>query len=148
MKLTGNRILHASPEAIFALLMDTDVLTRITPGITQLKETGPDEYDAIADVKIGPVSGSFKGKVNIKDKKENQGFTLAVVQNSKIGNVSADVAIALQPVDNQKTEMSFQGLAKMSGLLARTGQRVLSGVANTLTKQFFSALEQELVKAA
>lgn len=128
--------------------MDTDSLARITPGVNKLEETGPDQYDAVADVKIGPVSGSFKGKVNLKDKQEPEQFTLNVVQNSKIGNVSADVHIHLKKLDDDKTEMSFEGLAKMSGLLARTGQRVMSGVANTLTKQFFSALDDEVAQVA
>ncbi|HAK78420.1 MAG TPA: carbon monoxide dehydrogenase, partial [Runella sp.] len=36
------------------------------------------------------------------------------------------------------------GKADMSGLLARTGNRVMSGVASTLTKQFFKNFEDEL----
>lgn len=148
MKLTGKHILNAPPERIWTILMDTDSLARITPGVNKLEETGPDQYDAVADVKIGPVSGSFKGKVNLKDKQEPEQFTLNVVQNSKIGNVSADVHIHLKKLDDDKTEMSFEGLAKMSGLLARTGQRVMSGVANTLTKQFFSALDDEVAQVA
>lgn len=148
MKLTGKHTLNAPPERVWAILMDTDSLARITPGVSKLEETGPDQYDAVADVKIGPVSGSFKGKVNLKDKQEPEQFTLNVVQNSKIGNVSADVHIHLQALDDDKTEMSFEGLAKMSGLLARTGQRVMSGVANTLTKQFFAALDNEVAQVA
>lgn len=148
MKLTGKHTLNAPPERIWAILMDTDSLARITPGITKLEETGPDQYDAIADVKIGPVSGSFKGKVNLKEKHEPEQFTLNVVQNSKIGNVSADVHIHLRQLEDNKTEMSFEGLAKMSGLLARTGQRVMSGVATTLTRQFFSALDNEIAQVA
>jgi len=148
MKLTGKHTLNAPPERVWAILMDTDSLARITPGVSHLEETGPDQYNAIADVKIGPVSGSFKGKVNLKDKQEPEQFTLNVVQNSKIGNVSADVHINLKQLDDDKTEMSFEGLAKMSGLLARTGQRVMSGVASTLTKQFFSALDDEVGQVA
>lgn len=148
MKLTGKHTFGAPPEAIYNILMDTEALARITPGITELEETDTDQYDAIADVKIGPVSGSFKGKVKLTDKKPNEGFSMSVSQNSKIGNVNADVHIHLEPTGDQQTQMSFEGLANMSGLLARTGQRVLSGVASTLTKQFFSAMEDEIKQRA
>lgn len=146
MHLKGNHTFNASPEQIWKLLMDPEVLARITPGINKLEPTGEDQYSAIAEVKMGPVKGSFKGDLEVADKKEPEHFLLKVQQKSKIGNVAADVSIDLASADNGHTELAFDGKAKLSGLLARTGQRVLSGVASTLTKQFFSALEEELEK--
>ena len=124
--------------------MDANQLAKITPGVSRLEEVETDKYKAISNVKIGPVKGSFSGNLEVADKAENESFLLKVKQNSKIGNVAADVSIKLTAIDEQTTEMEFDGKAKLSGLLARTGQRVLSGVANTLTKQFFEALEQEI----
>jgi len=144
MNLKGNHQFHASSKAIWDCLMNPEVLARITPGISRLEQTEEDQYKAIADVKIGPVKGSFEGDLKVAEKKEPQSFVLKITQKSKIGNVSADVAIALKEKKDGQTEMEFDGKAKLSGLLARTGQRVLSGVANTLTKQFFKALEKEL----
>lgn len=144
MHLTGKHTFKASNDTLWNMLMDTDVLTRVTPGISKLEEIEKDRYKAIADVKMGPVSGSFQGEMEVADKSKPESFVLKVKQNSRIGNVAADVAIHLQPVSSDETVMSFDGDAKLSGLLARTGQRVLSGVANTLTKQFFKSLEEEI----
>jgi len=128
--------------------MDPEFLARVTPGVTRLERTGDDTYEAIADIKMGPVKGSFSGDLAIKDKQEPGSFVLEVSQKSKIGNVSATIDLALESADENSTVMTFDGKAKLSGLLARMGQRVLSGVANTLTKQFFAALEEELSKTA
>jgi uncharacterized protein len=144
MHLTGNKLLNASAEKIWAILMDADMLAKITPAVSRLEPTGNDTYKAIADVKIGPVKGSFSGNLAVLDKKDHESFLLRVNQNSKIGNVAADVQIYLKAISDTQTEMSFVGDAKMSGLLAATGQRVVSGVANMLTEQFFEALEKEL----
>lgn len=144
MNLKGSYTLPTSAQVIWDKLMDTDTLARITPGVSKLEATGEDTYTAISQVKIGPVNGSFKGDLAIIDKQEPYSFTLQVKQKSKIGNVSADVAILINAISDNETEVSFDGKAKLSGLLARTGQRVLSGVANTLSKQFFKALENEL----
>jgi uncharacterized protein len=144
MHLTGNKLLNASTEKIWAILMDADMLAKITPAVSRLEPTGNDTYKAIADVKIGPVKGSFSGDLSVLDKKENESFLLRVNQKSKMGNVAADVQIYLKAISDTQTEMSFVGDAKMSGLLAATGQRVVSGVANMLTEQFFEALEKEL----
>ncbi|MCW3111017.1 MAG: carbon monoxide dehydrogenase subunit, partial [Segetibacter sp.] len=43
-----------------------------------------------------------------------------------------------------QTDVTFDGEVKISGMLATMGQRVIGGVANTLTKQFFNNLEKEL----
>jgi carbon monoxide dehydrogenase subunit G len=144
MKLKGQHNFNATPDTLWEKLMDPDTLARVTPGVSRLERKGDDHFEAMADVKLGPVKGTFKGELSVLDKKEPEHFTLNIQQKSKIGNVNADVNIHLKPVSEKETEMSFDGKAKLSGLLARTGQRVLSGVANTLTKQFFSAMEEEL----
>ncbi len=124
--------------------MDTDILARVVPGVSRLEKTAENEYNAIAEIKLGPVSGSFSGTLSLGDIQENEGYTLHVKQNSKIGNADAIVKIALNPVSDEQTEISFDGDARLSGLLARTGNRVISGVATTLTKQFFNNFEEEL----
>lgn len=144
MHLKGKHTLNTSTSNLWSILMDADQLAKITPGVSKLEEIETDKYKAISNVKIGPVKGSFSGDLEVADKAENQSFLLKVKQNSKIGNVAADVNIKLTAIDEQTTEMEFDGKARLSGLLARTGQRVLSGVANTLTKQFFEALEKEI----
>ena len=144
MELTGTHTVDAGPDKVWSLLMNTEALARITPGISRLEATGENTFKAISNVKIGPVSGSFAGDLEMVDIIPNKGFRLMVTQNSKIGNVAAEVGIKLSEPEPGKTEISFDGLAKLSGLLARTGNRVLSGVASTLTKQFFQALEAEI----
>ncbi len=77
---------------------------------------------------------------------EEKGFTLKVQQNSKIGNANAAIKISLLLVNEKQTEVAFDGDVKLSGMLAAMGQRLIGGVSNTLTKQFFSNLEKELEK--
>jgi carbon monoxide dehydrogenase subunit G len=144
MHLEGTHTLSAPPEQIWQLLMDTDVLARITPAISRLEPLGEDKYKAVAEVKLGPVKGSFDGEMELSDKKEPEHFTLHIRQNSRMGNVNAEGRIALQPADNAETKVAFSGDAKLSGTLARMGQRVIGGVANSMVRQFFQNLEEEL----
>ena len=144
MNLTGSHTFKAQAQEIWDLLMDPDTLAKITPGISKLELTGDDSYKALAEVKIGPVKGTFKGQVDVKEKVEPQSFVLGVKQKSTIGNANADVLIKLDQQEDEVCVVSFEGKAKLSGLLARTGQRVIAGVANALSKQFFVALEKEI----
>lgn len=144
MNLKGKHTYNTSAQEIWNILMNTEKLAKITPGVSRLEETGTDQYNAVSEIKIGPVKGAFKGDLFLEDKKEPNEFTLKVKQLSKIGNADATVQIQINELNDKECELAFNGKAKLSGTLARTGQRVLTGVANTLTKQFFKALEEEV----
>ncbi len=144
MKLNGEHVLQAPRRVIWDILMDPNLLVKITPGISELRKLDESKFEAISEVKIGPVKGRFTGDLSLEELVEPEHFVLHVKQNSKIGNVNAEVKIYLDEEGNGHTRLSFDGKAQMSGLLARTGARVVSGVANSLTKQFFTAFEKEL----
>ena len=146
MQLAGKYVLHAAPPKVWATLMNKDSLVNIVPGISRLEETGDHSLKSILDLKLGPVSGSFTGNLQLADLQEPNAFTLKAQQNSKIGNANAAIKINLAPVGDGDTEIVFDGDVKLSGILASMGQRVMGGVSNTLTKQFFSNLEKELAK--
>ena len=147
MQLTGNQIVNAVPSRVWQLLMDPNSLAKVVPGITRLEELSENSFKSILNIKIGPVSGTFSGNLQLEDIVEQKSFTLKAQQNSKIGNANAAVKINLEPVDDKQTEVMFDGDVKLSGVLASMGQRVIGGVANTLTKQFFNNLENELAVA-
>jgi len=148
MQLTGKQVLNAAPSKVWAMLMDTDTLAKVIPGITTLQRVGENSYTSTLQIKLGPVNGSFSGNLQLEDVTEPKNFILKVQQKSKVGNANAAIKVDLIPLDNTQTEVAFDGDAKLSGLLAGMGQRVISGVANTLTKQFFTNLEKELASSS
>jgi len=148
MQLTGKQVLNAAPAQVWEKLMDVDTLARIMPGVSSLERVGDNAFIATLQLKLGPVNGSFSGNMQLEDITEEKNFTLKVQQSSKVGNANAAVKVNLAPVDANHTEVSFDGDARLSGILAGMGQRVIGGVANTLTKQFFNNLEKELAHSA
>src|SRR5688500_13926467 len=137
MQLSGQRSFKADNKAIWNLLMNPDSLARIIPGISKLEKTAENIYKSVLEIKIGPVSGYFEGTVELDELVENSSFNLKARQNSKIGDANASVRIILSQVNLSETDLAFNGEVKLTGLLARMGQRMVSGVANTLIKQFF-----------
>ena len=146
MELKGRHTVHATPATLWNMLMDTDILSRIVPGISRLEKTGDNSYKSILEIKMGPVSGSFTGSLQMENIEEAKGFTLNVQQNSSIGNANAAIKIELIPVNPDETEVAFDGDVRVTGLLASMGQRILGSAANVLTKQFFANLDRELKK--
>jgi len=146
MELKGRHTVNASPATLWNMLMDTDTLSKIVPGISKLEKTGDNTYKSILEIKIGPVGGSFTGNLQMENIEEQKGFTLKVQQNSSIGNANAAIKIELIPANANETEVAFEGEVKVTGLLASMGQRILGSAANMLTKQFFANLDHELAK--
>jgi carbon monoxide dehydrogenase subunit G len=146
MQLTGRQKVNATPATLWNMLMDTDTLSKIVPGISKLEKTGDNSYKSILEIKIGPVGGSFTGNLQMEDVDDQKGFTLKVQQSSSIGNANAAIRIELVPVTDKETEVAFDGDVKVTGLLASIGQRILGSAANVLTKQFFTNLDTELAK--
>ena len=144
MHLNGKNILHATPEKVWALLMDIEKLSKIVPGITRLEKIAENSYRSILEIKLGPVKASFTGQLDLEDIRELESFTLKVQQNSKIGNANSSIKVDITPVEENKTEDSFDGDVRMSGMLASMGHRVMGGVSHTLANQFFANMEKEL----
>jgi len=144
MKINGTYQLNASTDVVWNMLMDAEVLERVTPGVKKLDPKGPDSYNAISEVRIGPVKGTFEGNLSVKDKVQEESCLLVVDQKSKSGNVIAEIGMQFIPQEGDTTEIKYTGEAKLSGMLARMGQRIMSGVVSTLSKQFFQALEKEV----
>jgi carbon monoxide dehydrogenase subunit G len=54
--------------------------------------------------------------------------------------------IELMPISGNETEVVFGGEVTISGLMSMMGQKVLGGVTDMLTKQFFANLDHEIAK--
>ena len=148
MELNGSQKVNATPATLWNMLMDTDTLSKIVPGISRLEKTGDHTYKSVLDIKVGPVGGSFTGNLQMEDIVEQKGFTLKVHQSSSVGNANAVIKIELVPVGADETEVAFGGGVKVTGLLASMGQRMLGSLFNVLTKQFFANLDRELTSVS
>ena len=83
MQLTGNHVVEASPAKVWALLMDTDTLARIVPGVTKLEKIDDTTFKSTLGVKLGPVSAAFNGNLQMENVMEEKGFTLKFSKTAK-----------------------------------------------------------------
>ncbi|MFT6321303.1 MAG: carbon monoxide dehydrogenase subunit G [Granulosicoccus sp.] len=139
MKLKGNYDFKVSRTQLWIYLMDPIVLVKITPGVSRLETLGEDKFKSISVIKIGPVKASFIGKLKVVDKNHPASFVIKMEQLGKIGNAHVSVQMNIDERQDGIAALTFDGKAE---------QRVLSGVANVITRQVFSALEKLIDLAA
>ena len=144
MNVNGKHEFKISRKQLWKYLMDVEVLAKITPGISKLESLGDDQFKTHSQIKLGPVKSTFTGKMQVLEKNEPAAFQIKMEQLSKVGNAHVTVQMNLESVDETNSTLIFDGKANLSGVIARMGQRVLSGVANTITKEVFSELEKHI----
>ncbi len=143
MHLEGTHKFSAPPERIWTLLNDPDVLARTTPGLSSLEPDGDDVYKARFRIKLGPVNGGFDGSLAVLDKDPPRGYRLEIDVGGRLGTTRAEGTFEIRGED-EGSVVAFAGDARLKGVLARMGGRVLTGVARQFTRQFFEALEKEV----
>jgi carbon monoxide dehydrogenase subunit G len=121
-------------------MLDPKVLAQCMPGCETLNEVAPDQYEAVMKVGIASVKGTYKGKVSIKDKQPPSHYVLSGEGSGGPGFLQGDMTVDLEE-NNGQTLVKYSSDAKVGGLIASIGQRMISGVAKMMFDQFFKKLE-------
>jgi carbon monoxide dehydrogenase subunit G len=140
VKIEGSYTFNAPREKVWQVLLDPKIMAQCMPGCESLTEVGPDQYEATLKVGVASVKGSYKGKVSIKDKEEPSHYVLSGEGSGGPGFMRGDVAIDLEENRGQ-TVLKYSTDAKVGGLIASIGQRMLNGVAKMMLEQFFKKVE-------
>ena len=146
MNLDGSAVLHGSPDRVWALLTDPEVLARTIPGCGTLQRTGDDAYRMDVTVGVGAIRGTYAGEVRLTDQQPPSSYVMHASGAGAPGNVRAKVAIGLAPSD-EGTTLTWSADAVVGGPVAGVGQRMITGVAKRMAGQFFTAVDAELTGA-
>ena len=139
MDLRAEYKFAAPVQDVWQLLMDTDAIAGCIPGCKGLTPLGNDRYEAELGVAIAAISGNFKGTVAMEDLQPPHAYRLLVEGTGRPGFVKGYARVALAP-DGEGTRVSIEAHADVGGTIARVGQRLLEGVAKTMTDRFFTCL--------
>src|SRR5690349_24950790 len=121
MKVEGAYTFPGQPEQVWALLLDPESLRQCIPGVETLTETSPDHFDAVMQVGVAAIKGTYKGKVAIVDKQAPTQYTLAVEGSGGPGFVKGTARISLEPEGEAATRVSVEGDGQVGGMLAGVG---------------------------
>lgn len=140
MKIEGSYTFNAARDKVWQVLHDPKVMAQCMPGCEKLDEIAPDQYQATMKVGVAAVKGTYKGKVVIKDKRAPSHYILSGEGSGGPGFMQGDVSIDLEEA-NGRTVLKYSADAKVGGLIASIGQRMLGGVTKMMLDQFFRKME-------
>jgi hypothetical protein len=138
MTMTGEVTLPAERPKVWALLNDPEALKSAIPGCQSLEKTGENGFAAVVKLRIGPVSATFKGKVELLDIVPLEGYTIKGEGEGGIAGFAkggAKVSLADAPGG---TLLRYDVEATVGGKIAQLGSRLIDGVAKNMADKFFA----------
>jgi carbon monoxide dehydrogenase subunit G len=137
MDIRGDVFLPAAPDKVRSALNDPAVLGKALPGCEGLEQQEPGVFKAKLSIGIAAVRGRYEGRLVLGED------SLTVSGEGSAGFVEAHIPYRLE-AEAEGTRLYYEGEAKVGGLLAGVGQRVLTGVSRVILDQFWANFAKEL----
>jgi carbon monoxide dehydrogenase subunit G len=142
MQMSGERLIQADRETVWAALLSAKVLKECVPGAQEVSGTPEGGFEATVVQKVGPVKATFKGVVTLTDMVEKESLRLdGEGKGGAAGFAKGGADVRLEEAEGG-TRLSYDVEAKVGGKLAQLGSRIVDGFAKKMADQFFARLEE------
>lgn len=144
MDMSGEYVIAAPRETVWAALNDAEVLKACIPGCDELVKTSDTTMEAKVTQKIGPVKAKFAGVVELVNIDAPNGYTIRGEGKGGVAGFakgSADVSLS---EEEGGTKLVYSAKADVGGKLAQLGGRLINSTAKRLADQFFENFHNHL----
>jgi uncharacterized protein len=142
MTMQGSFELPGTREVVWAKLNDPEVLKACIPGCQSLERISETELVASAKIKVGPVSATFKGKVNLTDLDPPNGYKIVGEGEGGIAGFAKGSADVRLTDNGNGTTLTYTVDANVGGKIIQLGGRLIDGVAKKMADQFFTSFAE------
>ena len=139
MKIEGKYSFNVSRRKLWDTLLDPDVLASCIPGCQEFRPTSEDRYAVSLKVGVGAVSGTYRATVAVIDKMEPETYTMLVEGKGSGTTITGRGTMTLRETE-QGSEVSLVADARVTGIIARVGQRLMGSASKSLVGQFFDCI--------
>lgn len=144
MKMSDSREIAASPEVVWAAILNPEVLKECVPGCTEMSGTPEEGFEATVVQKVGPVKATFKGQVNVSDMNPPNSVTLSGEGKGGAAGFAKGGAVVNLAPSATGTTLTYEVEANVGGKLAQLGSRIIDGFAKRMADQFFTRLQEAI----
>ena len=144
MEIAGEYRIAAPRAVVWQAILDPDMLRRCIPGCKELEQTGENAFAAKVQIKVGPVSATFSGTVELQDIEPPSSCRIVGQGNGGVAGFAKGDAKVTLAEDGEETLLTYVADAQIGGKLAALGGRLIQATARKLADQFFSAFAEAL----
>jgi carbon monoxide dehydrogenase subunit G len=143
MKVQGQHTFDAPRATVWKAVMNPEVIAKVMPNCEALETVGENTYEGAMKIKVGPVQGLFKGRVEVSDLNEPESYHLKIKGKGAPGFVEAAGLIKLAE-EGGKTALDYEFDAKIGGRIASVGQRLLESSTKVISRQSLEGLAAQI----
>lgn len=144
MKLTGQQHIPASRDVVWKALNDPAILQACIPGCQELVKLSDTEMNAVAVIKVGPVSAKFQGAVTLSDLDPPNGYRIAGEGQGGVAGFAKGSAVVRLEADGDATLLHYDVTAEIGGKLSQLGGRLIEATAKQMSSAFFKRFAVEI----
>lgn len=148
MDMTGERIIAAPRERVWAALNDAQALKAAIPGCEAMDKTSDTELTARVAMKIGPMAARFTVKVTLSDIDPPESYQITGEGNGgAMGFAKGGAEVRLTALGPSETRLNYSAKAQVGGKMAQLGARLIDATAKQMSDQFFDRFAAALAPA-
>ncbi|RYI29818.1 MAG: carbon monoxide dehydrogenase [Acetobacteraceae bacterium] len=141
MKLTDTREIKADPKMVWDAILNPDVLKECIPGCDSLTGSVAGGYEAVVKQKVGPVSATFTGLVQLSEIVEGKSLKISGEGKGGVaGFAKGGATVTFAPMEGG-TRLTYDAEANVGGKIAQLGSRIIDSFAKKLADEFFTRFQ-------
>ncbi len=144
MELTGDILIAAPRDKVWAAINNPDVLVRCIPGCENIEVVSPTEKHVRVLVRVGPVRARFVGKIRMEQVRPDQGCVLHFEGSGGAAGMASGQSSVELADEAGGTRLRYTAQAAVGGKLGQIGGRMMDAAAKQMADQFFTALNQQM----
>jgi carbon monoxide dehydrogenase subunit G len=145
MEFSGEHRLPVAQQRVWEALNDPALLQASIAGCKQLDKLSDTSFSAVVATRVGPISVTFRGAVELSDLDAPNGYTLTGRgQGGAAGFARMSARVTLERMGEHDTLLRYTAEAEIGGKLASVGSRMVQSVAKKTADDFFTAFSRQL----
>jgi carbon monoxide dehydrogenase subunit G len=142
----------ASPADTYALMTDVERVAPCIPGAEVIGRRDDGAYDAVVTMKMGPMSLSYKGQIEIVERDDAARSAVMRAKATEArgqGTAQATLTMAIEEVDGGASSRVRVGSdILVTGRVAQMGRGIMTDVAGKMIGEMAKAMEATLLAGA
>lgn len=148
MLLSDTREIKADPKTVWDAILNPEVLKECIPGCESLTGSVADGYEAVVKQKVGPVSATFTGLVQLSDIVEGRSLKISGEGKGGVaGFARGGATVNFEPMAGG-TRLTYEAEANVGGKIAQLGSRIIDSFARKLADEFFTRFQAAVEEPA
>jgi carbon monoxide dehydrogenase subunit G len=134
----------APKEDVYDFVTNPKKVTTIFPDVQSVKVIDENNFQVKAKVGVSFIKGVMDVKLQLVENKRPTFSRLKARGNGMSSVVDLDSAFSLEDSKGGGTHLKWSADAKISGLMASVGSRLIDAMADRYVKQIIGSLEKKL----